>query len=130
MKEWGIAERKVGVIIADNGSNMVATFKSHFDEEEEEEEKVEGEMDENMEVGVAYESDSWEEDEDDFVTKEIDHDIIVFTSFIKRIPCFAHTLQLVVRKFDQQTHFKKALQNAHAVQARRKLSRSGVALLG
>ena len=106
MKEWGIAESKVRVIITDNGSNMVAAFKTHFDEEEVEEE--------NVDVGVAFEADSWEEDEDDFVTKEIDHDV-AFTSFIKRIPCFAHTLQLVVRKFDQQTHFKKALKNAHAL---------------
>lgn len=34
MKEWEIPENKVRVIVTDNGSNMVAAFKSHFEEEE------------------------------------------------------------------------------------------------
>ena len=64
MKEWEIPESKVRVIVTDNGSNMVAVFKSHFEEEEMD---VDGDID---------------EDEDDFVSKEPDHDI-TFSSFIK-----------------------------------------------
>ena len=57
MKEWEIPESKVRVIVTDNGSNMVAVFKSHFEEEEMD---VDGDVD---------------KDEDDFVSKEPDHDI-------------------------------------------------------
>ena len=46
------------------------------------------------------------------VSKELDHDI-TFSSFIQCIPCFTHTLQLVVGKFDQLPHqFKSVLKNA------------------
>ena len=40
---------------------------------------------------------------------------IMMLPFIKRVPCFAHTLQLIVAKFDQVIQFKKVLKNAHAV---------------
>ena len=52
-----------------------------------------------------------DEDEDDFMSKGLDHDI-TFSSFIQRIPCFTHTLQLVVGKFDQLPQFKSVLRNA------------------
>ena len=45
------------------------------------------------------------------VSKELDHDI-TFSSFIQSIPCFTHTLQLVVGKFDQLSQFKSVLRNA------------------
>ena len=44
-KEWEIPEKKVRVIVTDNGSNMVAAFKSHFEEEEVEEEMEEHDVD-------------------------------------------------------------------------------------
>ena len=105
LKEWEISETKVRVIITDNGSNMVAAFKSLFEEEMKEMETEEEEMD--------VDSDT-DEDEDDFVSKELDHNI-TFSSFIKRIPCFAHTLQLVVGKFDQLPQFKSILKNARTL---------------
>ena len=44
----------------------------------------------------------------------IDHDI-AFSSFIKHLPCFSHTLQLVVGKFDQLSQFKNVLKNARTL---------------
>ena len=43
----------------------------------------------------------------DFEEKESDHEIAF--SGLNRISCFAHTLQLVVHKFDQLTEFKALL---------------------
>ena len=105
LKEWEIPETKVRVIITDNRSNMVAAFKSFFEEEMKEMETEEEEIDIDGDT---------DEDEDDFVSKELDHDI-TFSSFIKRIPCFAHTLQLVVGKFDQLSQFKSVLKNARTL---------------
>ena len=55
-----------------------------------------------------------DEDENDFVSKEVDHNI-TFSSFIEHIPCFVHTLQLVVGKFDQLPQFKSVLKNARTL---------------
>ena len=66
MKEWEIPENKVNVIVTDNGSNMVAAFKSHF--EEEMKKKTE---EEEMDVDIGDTG----EDEDDLVFKELCHDI-------------------------------------------------------
>ena len=85
MKEWGIP---VNAVVADSGSNMVAAFKSHFEEDEEEE---------NIEGNDLISTDG-DEDEEDFISRDAEFDVS-FYSFIKRIPCFAHTLQLVVGKF-------------------------------
>ena len=60
------------------------------------------------------EPDSWESDQQDFISIETDHDV-AFTAFIKRIPCFAHTLQLVVGKFATLTQFKEVLKSAYAL---------------
>ena len=66
MKEWEIPENKVNVIVTDNGSNMVAALKSHF--EEEMKKKTE---EEEMDVDIGDTG----EDEDDLVSKELCHDI-------------------------------------------------------
>ena len=107
MKEWEIPESKVRVIVTDNGSNMVAVFQTHFEEEEMKEMETE---DEEMDVDIG----DTDEDEDDFVSKELDHDV-AFSCFIKRLPCLAHTLQLVVGKFDQLPQFKSVLKNARTL---------------
>lgn len=93
LEEWGIPLSRVRVIITDNGSNMVAAFRWHFeeDDEEDEEERDDGSVEEaELEASVH--------DQDDFEDKEIDHDTI-FKFYCKRLSCFSHTLQLVVNKF-------------------------------
>lgn len=81
MKEWGIPKDKVNAVVTDNGSNnMVVAFKSHFEEEEDVE-------------GTDLISNDSNVNEEDFVSREAEFDIS-FSLFIKRIPCFAHILQL------------------------------------
>lgn len=49
----------------------------------------------------------------DFEEKESDHEIAF--SGLNRVSCFAHTLQLVVQKFDQLTEFRALLKRAHSL---------------
>ena len=49
----------------------------------------------------------------DFEEQEVDHEL-AFQS-LKRVSCFAHTLQLVVQKFDEVTEFKALIKHAHQV---------------
>jgi hypothetical protein len=89
IKEWEISVSKVRVIVTDNGSNMVAAFKDYFEPEEIEEGEIEGRVEEEQDIGIT-ETNAWEDDEEDFVSKELEHDV-TFLSYIKCIPCFAHT---------------------------------------
>ena len=87
--EWEIPHTKLSAILTDNGSNIVAAFRSDMavtlhDNEEDESDDEEDE-DEDY-------------DESDFDLKERDHEV-TFSSF-KRVSSFAHTLQLVVNKFE------------------------------
>ena len=59
---------------------------SHSEEEEMETEEEEMDIDSDTDT---------DEDEDDFVSKGLDYDI-TYSSFIQRIPCFTHTLQLLL----------------------------------
>ena len=58
MKEWGILKNKVNAFVTDNGSNMVAAFKSHFEKDEEEK---------NVEGSDLISANS-DDDEEDFVS--------------------------------------------------------------
>ena len=49
----------------------------------------------------------------DFEEREVDHQI-AFTG-LNRVSCFAHTLQLVVQKFDELPEFKSLLKRAHSL---------------
>ena len=109
MKEWQIPTNKVNAIVTDNGSNMVAAFRSHFEEHGEDEEEIE-EVEGIRDVSAECEDD----EEEDFISREVDFEVS-FSSFIKRVPCFAHTLQLVVRKFDQIAQYKAVLKNARSL---------------
>ena len=101
LKEWDV-DQKFYFVITDSGSNMVKAFRS--DVLASITDYSEGSMDED--VGEANSGDDAEdEDEDfdvdednDFDTKEMQHDI-VFSQCGKRLACFAHSLQLVVQKF-------------------------------
>lgn len=108
LSEWNIPLNKIMVVVTDNGSNMVAAFKkfvaTHGDEEDD------GEMDEEEDSEV-------EEDAiDDFDDREIEHDA-AFVS-MRRIGCFAHSFQLVTRKFDDFAGFQKLLKQARQLNAK------------
>ena len=75
------------------------------DEEDEEEEEEEEESDVDREA---------DREADEFDVKESNHKF-AFHGFIKRLSCFAHTLQLVVHKFKEVKSLKKVLASAHAL---------------
>ena len=74
----------------DNGSNMLKAFCQHLDQVEDREEE-----DEHEEESITF-----EEDERDFDSKEIDHDI-TFKFFGS---CLAHTLQRLMKKMLTSKH--------------------------
>lgn len=99
LSEWEIPHTKVSAILTDNGSNIVAAvwFELVCDSEDDESDSGEEEEEEDVEL--------------DFEAKERDHEV-TFSSF-KRVSCFAHTLQLVVHKFDQAANFKDGIKCSH-----------------
>ena len=137
--EWHINRCKLFRILTDNGSNMVAAFKKSISEMEKESQDVESE--EEAENGVTQSQDQFnladseveiKEEEGveiaDFESCEIDHRI-AFTGW-KRLSCFVHTLQLVVKVFEINPCFEPTLKKARrTVQKINKSSRATEHLL-
>ena len=105
--EWEIPRHKISAILTDNGSNIVAAFRGHFcTSSEDEDESGNGDIDHqgqiqdegSIELGVSN-------------IEEIHHEV-AFHDF-RRVSCFSHTLQLVVRSFDTVTTFKGLLKCTH-----------------
>ena len=101
LEEWDIEPSKVSAVITDNGSNMVAAFKTNLSKAEDEE------------VEETEERCTPQDDAEDFLDHELEHDI-EFTP-LRRIACFSHTLQLVVMTFDKATQLKELLKHAHSI---------------
>ena len=124
LMEWEIPTAKVSAILTDNGSNMLKAFRTHImegdegdkeedgDKEDEEGDKEDEDADKEDEEGNR--DDGEEDEQNDFDTQEIDHEV-AFTTYIKRVSCFAHTLQLVVHKFNEVKSLARVLRNAHAL---------------
>ena len=112
LEEWNIPLSKVFVIVTDNGSNMVAAFKQQPEERDSVNDDEVGEEDASSEG----ESDDEENTEDDFDEKELEHD----SEFIlmRRIGCFAHTLQLVAQKFDGYEGFSNVIRAARKINSK------------
>ena len=93
LEEWDIPTSKVTVVVTNNGSNMVAAFRTYV-----------ASPDDSQEDGGESEDDSESEvsQDDDFDECEEEHDL-AFTS-MRRIGCFTHTLQLVAKKFDRRVN--------------------------
>ena len=106
LDEWQIPLSKVSATLTDNGSNMLAAFRTLLSEDD----RVDSESDVE-----DSDSDAAPHDVDviDFEEQEVDHEL-AFQS-LKRVSCFAHTLQLVVQKFDEVTEFKALIKRAHQV---------------
>ena len=157
LQEWSISEQKISTIVTDNGSNMVAAFKNWLhiadeqDSETEDEDKTsqppvlscEESSDEsitsnpNQESGLEYgttEVSAIMKEVKDFEDQELEYDVAFCGQ--KRIGCFAHSLQLVVRRFDTIQSSKRALNSAHrkfckSVKANERLiKRCGLKLIG
>ena len=101
LTEWKIPYSKVSPILTDNGSNMVAAFCAHFQNE-----------------GKDEEEDEWRWCWFWFwwmcERRQVEHELVLGTVF-KRVSCFSHTLQLVVNIFQQCKSFKNLLKSAHSV---------------
>ena len=66
---------------------------------------------ENEAEDITSEGDA--EDDTNFIEGEVDHEI-TFQVYCKHLGCFCHTLQLVMRKFNEHS-FKPIMKNVHAL---------------
>lgn len=112
LHDWELSADKVSLIITDSGSNMVAAFRNLVEKKDDTEEE-DDQHEEEDEEGDNY-KDELDEEVDDFETKEIDHDI-TFSVFISRLSCFSHSLQLVVRRFDEVSSYRSVLKRVRAL---------------
>ena len=112
LEEWDIPLNKVFVVVTDNGSNMVAAFKQ---QQEDKNSQSDDEID-NEDRSSEDTEEEEENIEDDFDEKELEH----VNEFIlmKRIGCFAHTLQLVALKFDEYKGFSNVLKAARKINSK------------
>ena len=138
--QWEIPHNKLFRVLTDNGSNMVAAFKDQLTSEVRIE-SADGDdaeqcyinvdpgngdesdiMDEPMEYDSEHDSESDAEingersastDISNFEQREIEH-ALAFNSY-KRIGCFIHALQLVVKIFETAPLFKGSLRKAHSI---------------
>ena len=93
LDEWEIPPSKISATLTDNGSNMIAAFRPQIIESDDD---VEDESDRDMESGEDADLSSLVQE---FEEKEQDHEVAFYG--LNRVSCFAHTLQLVVQKFDE-----------------------------
>ena len=114
LRDWEFSADKVSLIITDSGSNMVAAFRNLVEKRTDAEEEEEEDQDQCEEEDEEGDRDELDEEVEDFETKEIDHDI-TFSAFISRLSCFSHTLQLVVRRFDEVSSYRSVLKRVRAL---------------
>ena len=119
LDEWKLSHDKISVIITDSGSNMVAVFRQRVEVGGESDRGESEEVEEEQED--SEDEDQAENEEEDFETKELDREG-TFMSFINRLACFAHVLQLVVRKFDEISSYRALLQRVRALTKRVNMS--------
>lgn len=133
LKEWNIQPSKVLIVITDNGTNMVKALKttfSDFDESESLNEDTQSidanvDMDENEMHDLVTESD---EDRDfesifDAAINPIENREGVK---LRRLPCFPHTIQLVVNQGTKSDHVASILSAARGIVT--KIRKSSVAI--
>ena len=88
-------------------------FRQHFEASEETESEDSVNADGGDIDDEEYEAPT-EAEIEDFESREFDHEV-EFGPIFKRLSCFSHTLQLVVRPFDEVKSSKKVLKAAHKV---------------
>ena len=129
--DWNLPKHHIFRILTDNGSNMVAVFKnrslhmlgyadSTYEEDAEYEFITDSEVndtedeEDDEDSDVQFDSEQCMSNEIlNFEQTEENHNE-AFMSY-KRISCFIHTLQLVVKVFEANPSFKNSLQKAHSV---------------
>ena len=114
LSEWEIPSNKVLAVVTDNGSNIVAAFKSHFrvvGDDRSSDDSIDIQDEDRGDIQDEHRGDNKDEDRGDIqdesrrASDEVDFDKLeqeheeAFSSF-GRISCFSHTQELVVHKFD------------------------------
>ena len=79
---------------------------------------------EEDEISGENEAISFDEEEQDFESTEVDHNV-AFSLLGRRIGCFSHTLQLIVHRFSTEPAFKQFLSKVHSLVSR--VNKSSVA---
>lgn len=104
LDEWRIDQRKILMIVTDNGSNMVKAVK---------------EMKTTAASASTNESsgdDSTDEESaDDLDTEEIEICEMLCDTSYKRLSCLAHGIQLVVKTMDKSTWFTASMSQARGI---------------
>ena len=99
--EWEIPIDKIQTITTDNGSNMIKAFRDS-------EKVVEVSEDDELCIEEGFDVDVFD-DIHDFETRENEHQVSFAIGGFHRLSCFAHTLQLVVLKFNTDQSMKEIL---------------------
>uniref|UniRef100_A0A914XF45 HAT C-terminal dimerisation domain-containing protein n=1 Tax=Plectus sambesii TaxID=2011161 RepID=A0A914XF45_9BILA len=129
LAEWELKENDISRYFTDNGSNMITAFRDLTI-------SISREIDEDSTTADEPQSSIFLADpnievESDDVEEEIDKDIFEFESceedsnsvFSKRLPCIAHTIQLVLHStVDRDITFNRPIQ--HMLEILRKFKKS------
>uniref|UniRef100_A0A914UGM3 Uncharacterized protein n=1 Tax=Plectus sambesii TaxID=2011161 RepID=A0A914UGM3_9BILA len=133
LAEWELKESDISRYVTDNGSNMIAAFRDLAI-------SISREIDEDLitaddlKSSSIFLADPNIEVESDDIEEEIDKDILEFKSceddynsvFSKRLPCIAHTIQLVLHStIDRDITFNRPVQ--HMLEILRKFKKSVLA---
>lgn len=114
LDSWGIPAINIFRVLTDNGSNMVAAFKNNQANEvtdacNHEDTMLISDCDDDIsDDELGFQADSASKDISEFEEKERDHNEVISVSF-KRLSCFIHTLQLVVKLFETSPAFESTL---------------------
>uniref|UniRef100_A0A914WLD1 BED-type domain-containing protein n=1 Tax=Plectus sambesii TaxID=2011161 RepID=A0A914WLD1_9BILA len=133
LAEWELKESDISRYVTDNGSNMIAAFRDLTI-------SISREIDEDsitaddLKSSSIFLADPNIEVESDDVEEEIDRDILEYKSckedynsvFSKRLPCIAHTIQLVLHStVDRDITFNRPIQ--HMLEILQKFKKSVLA---
>jgi hypothetical protein len=117
LAKWDISAPKVLAVITDNGSNMLKAIRvaNNLNQIREDAEGTEEEnADERDEQNNTEEENEDEEDNDEEYENEEDEENLSLSEFT-RLPCIAHTLQLVIRELNKNQSYTNLLLKVKAV---------------
>lgn len=99
LKQWNIPEDKIILVVSDNGSNMLKAIRLLREEAENLETDEENETEEFTDVSdsEADEDNVTEDDSETGRSNEDDSQLKLPHVPFRRMPCMAHTLQLIIK---------------------------------
>ena len=120
LSEYDIGIRNIGVVLTDNGSNMIKAFNADSlrnleddDEDEEQDDQNVQTLDKSSGCDESFESTDIAQIHE-YESNEEDH-VLAFTGFCQRLGCFSHTLQLVMSEFDTIHSLKKVVKKGPSI---------------